>query len=36
MTTTTTTGPHAALIGVEVLVLDGDQSVHAGIEQLLS
>jgi DNA-binding response OmpR family regulator len=36
MTTTTTTGPHAALIGVEVLVLDGDQRVHAGIEQLLS
>lgn len=36
MTTTTTTGPHAALVGVEVLVLDGDQRVHAGIEQLLS
>ena len=36
MTTTTTTGPHAALIGVEVLVLDSDQRVHAGIEQLLS
>jgi len=30
------TGPHAALVGVEVLVLDGDQRVHAGIEQLLS
>ena len=25
-----------ALVGVEVLVLDGDQRVHAGIEQLLS
>lgn len=36
MTISTTTGPHAALIGVEVLVLDGDQRVHAGIEQLLS
>jgi DNA-binding response OmpR family regulator len=36
MTTSTVTGPHAALIGVEVLVLDGDQRVHAGIEQLLS
>jgi DNA-binding NtrC family response regulator len=36
MTTPTPTGPHAALVGVEVLVLDGDQRVHAGIEQLLS
>lgn len=26
----------AALVGVEVLVLDGDERVHAGIEQLLS
>jgi DNA-binding response OmpR family regulator len=30
------TSSGANLIGVEVLVLDGDQSVHAGIEQLLS
>jgi CheY-like chemotaxis protein len=29
-------GPHTALVGVEVLVLDADQRVHAGIEQLLS
>jgi DNA-binding NtrC family response regulator len=29
-----TSGSH--LVGVEVLVLDGDQHVHAGIEQLLS
>ena len=29
-------GAHAALVGVEVLVLDGDERVHAGIEQLLS
>ena len=29
-------GPHAALVGVEVLVLDGDQGVHGGIERLLS
>ena len=29
-------GAHAALIGVEVLVLDGDERVHAGIAQLLS
>jgi DNA-binding response OmpR family regulator len=36
MTMTSVSGPHAALIGVEVLVLDGDQRVHAGIEQLLS
>jgi DNA-binding NtrC family response regulator len=28
------TGAH--LVGIEVLVLDGDQRVHAGIEQLLS
>lgn len=28
--------PVAALIGMEVLVLDGDARVHAGIEQLLS
>lgn len=26
----------AALVGIEVLVLDGDEGVHAGIEQLLS
>jgi DNA-binding response OmpR family regulator len=30
-----TTGSHH-LVGIEVLVLDGDRSVHAGIEQLLS
>ncbi len=29
-------GVHAALVGVEVLVLDGDPRVHAGVEQLLS
>lgn len=29
-------GAHAALVGVEVLVLDGDPRVHAGVEQLLS
>ena len=29
-------GVHAALVGVEVLVLDGDERVHAGIAQLLS
>jgi DNA-binding NtrC family response regulator len=29
-------GAHAALVGVEVLVLDQDQGVHAGIAQLLS
>ncbi len=29
-----TSGAH--LVGIEVLVLDGDQGVHAGIEQLLS
>ena len=34
--TSNVSGPHAALVGVEVLVLDGDQRVHAGIEQLLS
>ena len=28
------TGAH--LVGIEVLVLDGDHQVHAGIEQLLS
>jgi DNA-binding response OmpR family regulator len=28
-------GAHAALVGVEVLVLDGDVRVHAGIAQLL-
>jgi len=31
-----TSGTHAALVGVEVLVLDGDERVHAGIAQLLS
>jgi DNA-binding NtrC family response regulator len=30
----TSTGAH--LVGIEVLVLDGDRGVHAGIEQLLS
>ncbi|HEY1817629.1 MAG TPA: response regulator [Kofleriaceae bacterium] len=29
-------GVHTALVGMEVLVLDGDLRVHAGIEQLLS
>jgi DNA-binding NtrC family response regulator len=29
-------GAHSALVGMEVLVLDGDLRVHAGIEQLLS
>ena len=29
-------GAHAALVGVEVLVLDGDTRVHTGFEQLLS
>jgi DNA-binding response OmpR family regulator len=29
-------GVHAALVGVEVLVLDADERVHAGITQLLS
>ncbi|MDB4952957.1 MAG: response regulator receiver protein [Myxococcales bacterium] len=29
-------GAHTALVGVEVLVLDQDERVHAGIEQLLS
>jgi DNA-binding NtrC family response regulator len=29
-------GSHAALVGVEVLVLDADERVHAGIAQLLS
>ncbi len=29
-------GAHAALVGVEVLVLDADPRVHAGVEQLLS
>jgi DNA-binding NtrC family response regulator len=29
-------GPHAALVGVEVLVVDADERVHAGIAQLLS
>jgi DNA-binding response OmpR family regulator len=28
-------GAHAALVGVEVLVLDGDVRVHAGVAQLL-
>ncbi len=30
------TSAHSALVGVEVLVLDGDDRVHAGIAQLLS
>jgi DNA-binding NtrC family response regulator len=29
-------GAHASLVGVEVLVLDGDERVHAGVAQLLS
>lgn len=29
-------GAHAALVGVEVLVLDADKRVHAGLEQLLA
>jgi DNA-binding response OmpR family regulator len=29
-------GAHSALVGVEVLVLDGDNRVHAGITQLLA
>jgi DNA-binding response OmpR family regulator len=29
-------GSHNALVGIEVLVVDGDTRVHAGIEQLLS
>jgi DNA-binding NtrC family response regulator len=29
-------GAHQALVGMEVLVLDGDTGVHAGISQLLS
>src|SRR5437763_6904406 len=36
MTAVSTSGSHTALIGVEVLVLDGDDRVHAGVEQLLS
>src|SRR5258708_5551265 len=36
MTSTVHSGSHAALVGVEVLVLDGDERVHAGIAQLLS
>lgn len=34
--TTIHSGVHSALVGVEVLVLDGDERVHAGIAQLLS
>ena len=29
-------GPYTSLVGIEVLVLDGDERVHAGIAQLLS
>jgi DNA-binding NtrC family response regulator len=42
MTTTETSGSYRSqlvaslLVGIEVLVLDGDDRVHAGIEQLLS
>ena len=37
MTTRTIhSGVHAALVGMEVLVLDGDERVHSGITQLLS
>lgn len=32
----TVSGSYAALVGVEVLVLDADQRVHAGISQLLA
>jgi DNA-binding NtrC family response regulator len=32
----TVSGAHAALVGVEVLVLDADERVHAGIAQLLA
>ena len=35
MTNPAHSGSHAALVGVEVLVLDGDQRGHAGITQLL-
>jgi DNA-binding response OmpR family regulator len=35
-TRTIHSGAHAALVGVQVLVLDNDKRVHAGIEQLLS
>jgi DNA-binding response OmpR family regulator len=35
-TRTQHSGAHAALVGVEVLLLDNDKRVHAGIEQLLS
>lgn len=35
-TRTNTSGAHAALVGTEVLVLDNDKRVHAGIEQLLA
>jgi DNA-binding response OmpR family regulator len=33
---TSSSGVHAALVGVEVLVLDADERVHAGITQLLA
>ena len=33
---TSHSGSHAALVGVEVLVLDADTGVHAGITQLLA
>jgi DNA-binding response OmpR family regulator len=36
MSTTNTSGAHAALVGTEVLVLDNDKRVHAGIEKLLA
>ena len=36
MTTHAGTSGHNLLVGVEVLVLDTDTRVHAGIEQLLS
>lgn len=35
-TRTVHSGAHAALVGVEVLVIDNDKRVHAGVEQLLS
>lgn len=35
-TRTNTSGAHTALVGSEVLVLDNDKRVHAGIEQLLA
>ncbi len=36
MSTNHSSGAHAALVGTEVLVLDNDKRVHAGIETLLA